>query len=159
MKLSTDGSLIVPCHQSVSLQCRISTFQEGLSINHLAWVGQDGKCLCDVNATGVMGTHPGNTPSAMECSYNPQTQLTLTLLQVQPLERGKYLCKLRSNHGVKEATTTVELQGECPFILFIYLFIYFYLNFYPFFSPISRYPIVVVATILSHCYGLGRDEG
>eukprot|EP00063_Salmo_salar_P012063 XP_013986898.1 PREDICTED: uncharacterized protein LOC106564917 [Salmo salar] len=112
VKLSTVDSLIVPCHQSVTLQCRISTFEEGLSIYHLAWVLQDGKYLCDVNATGVMRTHPGNTPSAMECSYTPQTQLSLTLLQVQPLEQGKYLCKLRSNHGVKETTTTVKLQ-EC----------------------------------------------
>ncbi|XP_055762730.1 programmed cell death 1 ligand 1-like isoform X1 [Salvelinus fontinalis] len=112
VKLSTVDSVVVPCHQSVTLRCDISTFQEGLSINHLAWVRQDGKHLCDVNATGVTGTHPGSTPSAMECRYTPQTQLTLTLLQVQPLEQGKYLCKLRSNHGVKEATTTVKLQ-EC----------------------------------------------
>ncbi|KAM9491251.1 uncharacterized protein ACWYII_003555 [Salvelinus alpinus] len=112
VKLSAVDSLIVPCHQSATLRCDLSTFQEGLSIYHMAWVRQDGKYLCDVNATGVMGTHPGNTPSAMECSYTPHAQLTLTLLQVQPLEQGKYLCKLRSSHGVKEATTTVKLQ-EC----------------------------------------------
>ncbi|CAB1344913.1 unnamed protein product, partial [Coregonus sp. 'balchen'] len=112
VKLNTVDSLIVPCHQSVTLQCSISTSQEGLSVTHMAWVRQDGKCLCDVNETGVTGTHPGNTPSVMECSYTPQTQLTLTLLQVQPLEQGKYLCKLRSNKGVKMSTTTVKLQ-EC----------------------------------------------
>ncbi|XP_029594912.1 uncharacterized protein LOC115178038 isoform X2 [Salmo trutta] len=112
VKLSTVDSVIVPCHQSVRLQCNISTSQEGLLIKHLAWVCQDGKHLCDVNETGVTGTHPGSTPSAMECSYTPQTQLTLTLLQVRPLDQGKYLCKLRSSHGVKEATTTVKLQ-EC----------------------------------------------
>ncbi|XP_024252321.1 uncharacterized protein LOC112230315 isoform X2 [Oncorhynchus tshawytscha] len=112
VKLSTVDSVIVPCHQRVTLRCDITTFQEGLSIKHLAWVRQDGKHLCDVNGTGVTGAHSGSTPSTMECSYTPQTQLTLTLLQVQPLEQGKYLCKLRSNHGVKEATTTVELQ-EC----------------------------------------------
>ena len=36
---------------------------------------------------------------------------------------------------------------------------FFSLQFYPFFSPISWYPIVVVATILSHCYNSRTGSG
>ncbi|KAI4822267.1 hypothetical protein KUCAC02_007826 [Chaenocephalus aceratus] len=49
----------------------------------------------------------------VKCEYidEPLPQsLTLTLLNVMPSDQGKYLCKLRSRHGMTSNTTDVKVQ-------------------------------------------------
>ncbi|KAJ4931849.1 hypothetical protein JOQ06_010288 [Pogonophryne albipinna] len=48
----------------------------------------------------------------VKCEYivEPPQILTLILLNVMPSDQGKYLCKLRSSHGMKSNTTDVKVQ-------------------------------------------------
>ncbi|KAL1006039.1 hypothetical protein UPYG_G00067110 [Umbra pygmaea] len=103
----TKEAVTVPCNQSVTLHCNI-TYREGLSVKQLYWFREDKEIkMCEVTESWDNNTHLNE-----ECNYTPNTQLSLTLLQVQKYDEGKYICKLRSNRGVKESSTTVSLQGS-----------------------------------------------
>ncbi|XP_071391306.1 basal cell adhesion molecule-like [Centroberyx affinis] len=115
VKVSVSPVVTAECGQQVSLHCNVSSTRDGLSINHLAWIQND-KPLCGLGSDGNITEHHRHTLSGFHCRYErEQGRLSLVFQKVQPLESGhstRYMCKLRSNQGVAEEHTTVELQ-EC----------------------------------------------
>ncbi|KAM7009022.1 uncharacterized protein LKV04_001068 [Tautogolabrus adspersus] len=99
------------CGQQVALDCEVSSSQHGLSIKHMEWY-QNKTSYCSVNSEETITTHQGHTQSNFHCEYQ-QGRLTLIFTEVQPIESGNFRCKLRSNKGAKEKSTTVELQECC----------------------------------------------
>ncbi|XP_022620749.1 uncharacterized protein LOC111236330 [Seriola dumerili] len=104
--LSVGPRITAECDKQVTLPCKVSSTQNGLSIKHLEWSTTQ-TSLCAVNSEGNI-TYNKSLFSDFRCEYG-ERQLSLIFQKVQPL---KYLCKLRSNKGVLYKYTTVELQ-EC----------------------------------------------
>ncbi|XP_018616888.1 uncharacterized protein LOC108939770 [Scleropages formosus] len=107
VKLSTDNLLVAPCHHRVTLHCNISSETQP-SVIHLAWLNvHTGKQLCVVDDLGELTEAQG-----VHCIYEPGEQLILTFRHIRAVDQGQYICKLRSNRGIKEVSATVKLQ-EC----------------------------------------------
>ncbi|XP_023268520.1 uncharacterized protein LOC111659737 [Seriola lalandi dorsalis] len=104
--LSVSPRVTADCGKRVTLPCKVSSTQNGLSIKHLEWSTTQ-TSLCAVNSEGQI-THNRSLFSDFHCEYE-EGQLSLIFQKAQPL---KYLCKLRSNKGIHSKYTTVELQ-EC----------------------------------------------
>jgi len=112
--LSVSPRITAECGKQVTLQCKLSSSPNGLSIKHIEW--SRGKTfLCSVNGDGKI-THNTSLSSDVRCVYE-EGQLSLIFQQVQPQESGdseRYRCKLQSNKGADHKYTTVELQGQSP---------------------------------------------
>ncbi|XP_035258866.1 uncharacterized protein LOC118219641 [Anguilla anguilla] len=107
VQLSTSDLVAEPCHSNVTLRCNVSK-EAGLKVSSLSWIRKrDNKTLCD-NKTGLK-SHDGHR---IRCSYTPPTQLALTFTHLWPTDRGDYICKLRSNRGIKNNTSKVDVE-EC----------------------------------------------
>nr|XP_023675127.1 uncharacterized protein LOC111847816 [Paramormyrops kingsleyae]XP_023675137.1 uncharacterized protein LOC111847816 [Paramormyrops kingsleyae] len=104
--LETASTLLIPCYTRVALHCNISS-QAELSVNKLAWIdvaSQTELCVVNMNNLSSSGNH------SMKCEYIPQKRLTLTFRHVHPEHQRTYKCSLKSNRGIKQATTKVKLQ-------------------------------------------------
>ncbi|KAM4604080.1 uncharacterized protein ACJ7VT_018696 [Polymixia lowei] len=104
------SNVTAQCGQQMTLHCNVSSLKGNLSVHYLAWL-QNGNPLCVVDNNGQVTNHSYNTPSSFQCSYT-QEQLTITFEEVQPMDSGDYLCKLRSRQGLGQRSTRVQLQ-EC----------------------------------------------
>ncbi|KAJ8363581.1 hypothetical protein SKAU_G00124120 [Synaphobranchus kaupii] len=97
-----------PCHSSVTLHCNISHV-EGLEVEEISWIRMnDLETLCMVNRTEEKKCDSHR----IKCSYTPQAQLSLTISHLWPTDQGQHVCKLKSNKGVRNMISTVEVQ-EC----------------------------------------------
>ncbi|XP_056136627.1 uncharacterized protein LOC130113129 [Lampris incognitus] len=110
--LNVSSEVTAACGQTVTLNCKVSSSREGLTVTHLRW-NLNRKRLCEVDILGEVTQFRNHTQSEFQCAYT-QRHLSLTFQQVQPMEsvEALYMCKLHSNHGITEAKTTVELK-EC----------------------------------------------
>lgn len=99
------------CGKRVTLNCRVSSSQNGLSVIKMQWY-QDGTPLCSENK-GNLTIHQKQSLSNFHCEYE-YGQLSLVFHEVQPMDiREKFMCKLRSNQGADQKYSMVELQECC----------------------------------------------
>lgn len=113
VKLNLSPKITAECGKQVILNCSTSSSQPGLSIKHMEWF-RDKTSLCSVDSEGIITTPQRNVSSAFHCEYE-NGRLLLILHKVLPMESGhskRYRCKLRSNQGAPQDSTTVQLQ-EC----------------------------------------------
>ncbi|KAL4648042.1 hypothetical protein GN956_G8304 [Arapaima gigas] len=107
VKLSTSDLEVAPCHHRVTLHCNISAAAPVL-VETLDWLrANTGTPLCEVNNLEHLTEAPG-----VHCVYSQGQQLMLTFRHIRAADQGQYICKLRSNRGIKEASATVKLK-EC----------------------------------------------
>lgn len=117
VRLSVSHKVAAECGEQVTLNCDVSSSTHRLSIKRMEW-SQGKTSLCSVDSEGETITHPRHTLSDFQCVYE-HGRLSLIFQKVQPQESGKskpYRCKLQSNKGVTHNYTTVELQGQNPYL-------------------------------------------
>lgn len=114
VSLQAVPQVVSKCGEQLTLTCEANSSQ-WLQIKTFSWLfnGQE--------------YQPGKPHAEILCKRAdkpPQHSLTLTILNVMPVNQGVYICKLRSNLGIKATNTTVRVQGEsCPVpLLSIFLF-------------------------------------
>lgn len=117
--LQTISQVAARCGENVTLTCE-ATLSQQLDIKLFAWVAKNKTCHYEDH-------QPDPEVLCESTAKTPQHRLTLTLLNVMPVNQGEYLCKLRSKLGVKSATTVVTVQGEYFFIHF-FIVVFFYLS-------------------------------
>lgn len=110
VSLIVSPTVTAECGQQVTLNCNVSSYQHGLTIKHMEW-SQGKTHLCTVDSLGELTQHNTNSLGDFHCNYE-DGRLSLTFPYVQPLNSGKYRCKLRSTEGAPYEYTTVELK-EC----------------------------------------------
>ncbi|XP_036373988.1 uncharacterized protein LOC118770408 [Megalops cyprinoides] len=107
VELHANRLVTAQCHSRVTLHCNISSLN-GLSVTLLAWIHEKtGENLCSFD------NKASHKPDArILCDYMPEKQLALTFKHVWPSDQGTYICKLRSNQGMKHVSSAVKVQ-EC----------------------------------------------
>ncbi|XP_041960727.1 uncharacterized protein LOC121719314 isoform X2 [Alosa sapidissima] len=111
MTLRSTESVSPHCDQHTSLSCNI-TSQDEPTIFLFAWSAPNKTALCELK-DGHLSTHNG-----VNCVFKGQ-QLVLTIHHTKPIHQGQYVCKLRSNLGIKSAFTHLKLQ-ECHHSLHVH---------------------------------------
>ncbi|XP_022612657.1 uncharacterized protein LOC111230266 [Seriola dumerili] len=104
VKLQTIPQVAAQCGKNVTLTCNASSSRH-MDIQFFSWLA---------NMKNVCQYGNGQTDPGALCESTANTShhtLTLTLINVMPVSKGKYLCKLRSNLGVKSASTSVTVHG------------------------------------------------
>ncbi|KAK5856514.1 hypothetical protein PBY51_008103 [Eleginops maclovinus] len=103
LNLKTVSPVAARCGENVTLTCNVSSSSE-IEIKFFAW-NAGNKSLCTKDG-------PHDDPKVKcEYIYGRQLQtLTLTLLNVMPIDQGAYSCKLRSNYGPAFHKTDVKVQ-------------------------------------------------
>ncbi|XP_069381446.1 uncharacterized protein [Paralichthys olivaceus] len=103
VKLQVKHQVEATCGTNLTLTCEASSSRK-LDIKLFSWVRTQNKCQYgnDQPEPGVL------CESSTETGHH---RLNLTLLNVMPANEGKYLCKLRSNLGVDDASTSVTVRG------------------------------------------------
>ncbi|XP_061702443.1 uncharacterized protein LOC133514630 [Syngnathoides biaculeatus] len=99
----TTPDVVARCGENVNLMCN-ATSDKSLDVKLFSWIRRN-KTLCD---SGVK-----NNDSAVLCQNTTDEyhhNLTLTLLNIMPIHQGKYLCKFRSQVGVKSSTTNIAVR-------------------------------------------------
>lgn len=101
VKLQTiPQSLASQCGDNVKLTCEGNLSQPDIKL--FAWVFKTKSCRYNDHQSELC-----------ETTHEPLRQsLTLTLLNVMPVDQGEYLCKLHSKLGVKSQKTIVTVQGQ-----------------------------------------------
>lgn len=113
-RLRVSPTITAECGKEVVLNCNLFSSKNQLHIKRMLWI-LNNKVLCSVGDLGTNITHYPHTPSDFHCEFE-NGQLSLIFQSVQPLESGNsnfYMCKLRSNRGLVERNTTIELQECC----------------------------------------------
>ncbi|XP_061079165.1 uncharacterized protein LOC133113989 [Conger conger] len=96
-----------PCHGRVTLVCDVSE-EKGITVSSLSWIHvKEKRPLCSTDHSIEL-----KKQDRIRCRYTPQTRLALTISPLWPTDQGEYLCKLRSNLGMKNAKSQVQVQ-EC----------------------------------------------
>nr|XP_020466690.1 uncharacterized protein LOC109966293 isoform X1 [Monopterus albus]XP_020466691.1 uncharacterized protein LOC109966293 isoform X1 [Monopterus albus]XP_020466692.1 uncharacterized protein LOC109966293 isoform X1 [Monopterus albus] len=117
LRLNVTPKITAEYGKQVVLQCSVSSMSPNtLAIKHMEW-SQNKTPLCSVDSEGNVTIH-NRTASDFNCIYKSQ-ELSLIFRKVQPLESGKstpYMCKLRSDQGVRHEYSTVELEECCGHI-------------------------------------------
>ncbi|KAG7505418.1 selection and upkeep of intraepithelial T-cells 2-like [Solea senegalensis] len=104
VKLQVTPQVVSKCGENVTLTCTASSSRQ-LDIKLFSWnfkikpVCQYGENRSDAEVV---------CESTADASHH---NLTLTLMNVMPVNAGKYLCKLQSKVGAKYNSTVVAMQG------------------------------------------------
>lgn len=114
LTLKVRPKISAECGKHVILDCEVSSSQHGLSIKHMEWY-QSSTSFCAINSEEVVITNPEHAANGINCTYQ-QGKLSLIIKNINPMNSGDsktFGCKLRSNKGTREESTTVELQENC----------------------------------------------
>ncbi|XP_034045060.1 uncharacterized protein LOC117527028 [Thalassophryne amazonica] len=114
VRLNVSPVVMAECGKQVALNCSVSSLRDGLSIKRMAWI-QNNRSLCTINNEETITLHHKSTQSNFRCDYK-NGHLSLVFENVQPQETGEsvvYMCKLHSNHELKHAYSTLDLQECC----------------------------------------------
>lgn len=114
VKLSVSPSVTAECGKQVTVSCHASSSQKNLSVKRMEWY-LNKTSLCSVDSEGDITEHHRHALGDFNCEYQ-HGKLSLNIQEVQPMQRGDYLCKLQSNMGAKHGYTTVELQECCGIV-------------------------------------------
>lgn len=108
--LEATPEVLATCGDNVTVTCNVNVTSPKLDIKLFSWIGGNGD-LCQRDS--------GQQDPAALCENTSENFLhtrSLTLINVMPVNEGRYICKLRSNLGVKSATTVLTVQSEPPFL-------------------------------------------
>lgn len=114
VQLSSLPVLYAECGTKVTLKCEVSSPEQGLDVKHMEW-SLNGSSLCSVRENQLVNpTHS----QRHHCMYS-HGHLSLILHNVQPQDVGTstYVCKLRSNRGISDTDTRVEIKGQSIYLL------------------------------------------
>lgn len=112
MELLALSEVAARCGDNVTLTCD-ATLPDKSVIKHFAWEAGNKTCQIDNDIH--------DSKFLCESRVNTHThQLTLTLLNVMPVDERRYLCKLRTVQGTKSATTFVKVHGELNLFYFFH---------------------------------------
>ncbi|XP_008293162.1 uncharacterized protein LOC103367041 [Stegastes partitus] len=100
VELQTTLPLTTNCGENVTLNCDVKS-SSPLDMKLLSWVAANKTCKYENPELGCERT-----------TTDSNHRLTLRLANIRPIDAGSYLCKLRSNMGVKAQTTNVTVR-EC----------------------------------------------
>ncbi|KAK2833675.1 hypothetical protein Q5P01_017564 [Channa striata] len=102
LELKTSPNVVATCGDNVTLTCAAISSQK-LDVKLFAWLGNN-KTLCS--------QHDGQLDPDVLCEATPTPphELRVTLINVKPVHKGNYLCKLQSNLGAKSAKTLLSVQ-------------------------------------------------
>ncbi|XP_035035609.1 butyrophilin subfamily 3 member A2 [Hippoglossus stenolepis] len=98
--LQVEPQVEAKCGTNVTLTCE-ATSRRTFDIILFSWV----------NETNVMCSYGKEQPDPEFPCERSQHKLALTLHNVMPANKGKYLCKLQSNVGISGASTFVTVRG------------------------------------------------
>ncbi|XP_029946506.1 selection and upkeep of intraepithelial T-cells protein 2-like [Salarias fasciatus] len=105
VQLRTAPRVAAHCGQNVTLTCDVNSSQQ-LNIKQFRWLRKGTVCEYERDQTG----------QELQCETTKTEpshhRLTLTLINLRPIDAGTYTCRLHSSQGVKNNTTVVEVQ-EC----------------------------------------------
>lgn len=109
VKLEVTSEALANCGDNVTLTCNAISSQK-LDIKSFAWL--DGrKTLCQYE-----NGRPDPDVLCESIAEASHYKLTVTLINVMPVNEGKYICKLQSNLDVVADSTVVTVQSESLFI-------------------------------------------
>lgn len=115
VRLSVSPQITAEYGKPATLRCNISSKSPGeLEVKHMKW--SQNKTLCSISSEGNVTTHREHSPSDFQCEFKDR-QLSLVFKSVQPLDIGRYMCKLQSNMGASHEYSRLELEGQCMSIL------------------------------------------
>lgn len=110
VKLEVSPKIFAECGKPVSLHCNSSSPQHGLSVKYMEW-SHGNMSLCSVDSEQTITKLQRHFQSDFDCKYE-DGRLSLVFERMLPLQSGEYRCKLRSNKGVANECTKVQLQGQ-----------------------------------------------
>lgn len=116
LRVSVSPKVSAVCGQQVVLTCNVSSSQQGLQIRSMEWY-QNQISYCSFDKNGEITTHHRQGQSDFRCEYH-QERLSLIFEEVRPWQIGNsepFMCEVKSNKGVKDGKTTVEIQ-ECGYV-------------------------------------------
>lgn len=115
VQLSSSPVLYAECGTTVTLKCEVSSPEQGLDVKHMQW-SLNGSSLCSVRENQLV--NPTHSQRHHHCMYS-HGHLSLILHNVQPQDVGTstYVCKLRSNRGISDTDTRVEIKGQSIYLL------------------------------------------
>lgn len=108
MTLEATSEVLASCGDNVTMTCNATSTQK-LDIKLFAWYDSK-RNVCQHDSVQP-------DPDTVLCESSAEAshhRLTLTLINVMPVNEGKYLCKLQSMQGVKSTTTVLTVQSEPP---------------------------------------------
>lgn len=108
VQLNSSSVLYAECGTKVTLKCEVSSPEQGLNVKRMEW-SLNGSSLCFVRENRLVNST--NNLKHHICMYS-HGYLYLILHSVQPQDAGTsaYVCQLRSNRGVSQTETRVELK-------------------------------------------------
>lgn len=99
--LQISPDVVARCGENVTLTCNVTSKLSKITL--FDWMG--------VHKTKLTRKDPQSDPEVL--CQNTTNGLSLTLLNVMPVDQGEYLCKLHSTQGTTDAKTVVKVRGEC----------------------------------------------
>lgn len=103
MELQTlPPDVTLQCGDNVTLKCE-ATVPSQMKITGLYWAHANKSCRHQDQRS---------EPTCESGGEPPQYSLALTLVNVMPVDQGKYLCKLYSTMGIYYNHSVVTVQGE-----------------------------------------------
>ncbi|GLD60558.1 uncharacterized protein AKAME5_001244500, partial [Lates japonicus] len=103
VELQVIPQVATECGKNVTLTCEASSSRE-MDIKLFSWLGRN-KTMCQIG--------DGQADPEVLCENKAVASnhtLTLTLINVMPVDSGKYLCKLHSQLGPVQKSTVVTVQ-------------------------------------------------
>lgn len=102
MELRAVAAVAVRCGSNATLKCE-ATAPTQIDIKQFFWVSSNKTCRYNETSPELW----------CESASEPlRRTLALTLVNVMPVDQGKYMCKLRANLGVADTQSVVTVQGE-----------------------------------------------
>lgn len=115
LSLEVSSSITAECGKPVSLHCNISSSLAGLSIKHMQW--SQSHTYCSVNSEGLV---PSKKVEDFYCRYD-KGHLSLHFYKWSPyVSDSSYMCKLRSNQGIKSKYTKVETKEQADSVVSVW---------------------------------------
>lgn len=103
VKLQTMSEVLARCGENVTLTCNATS--KSLEFTFFSWFGNNKTC-------SYKDPKPDPEVLCQNTTNSLHYTLSLTLLNMMPVDQGEYFCKLRSNQGAMTHKTVVKVQGE-----------------------------------------------
>ncbi|XP_061159170.1 uncharacterized protein LOC133170343 [Syngnathus typhle] len=102
--METTPNMTVGCRDNVTLTCEANSAKllNVKDVKLFSWNDPNNISICNTTVNTSM------------CRYEKDGsshKLSVTILDIMPIHKGKYLCKLRSKPGTKSSATFITVQG------------------------------------------------
>ncbi|KAF6723471.1 hypothetical protein FQA47_015368 [Oryzias melastigma] len=101
LELLTSPSVEAKCGDNLTLKCEVNSIdQTDLTITKFEWM----------HKTSCEDISLAKTGHGLYCQIQNKTALFGTLINIMPEDEGEYICKMHSNHGIKNEKTNVKVN-------------------------------------------------